>query len=61
MELTDSFAMIPASSVAGFYLAHPDSAYFAVGRIGEDQRADFARRSGLTDDASRRRLAPNLA
>jgi 5-methyltetrahydrofolate--homocysteine methyltransferase len=61
MELTESFAMIPASSVAGFYFSHPDSTYFAVGRIGEDQRADFARRCGLSDDASRRQLAPNLA
>jgi 5-methyltetrahydrofolate--homocysteine methyltransferase len=61
MEITESYAMIPASSVAGFWFSHPDSTYFAVGRIGEDQRADFARRAGLTDDASRRELAPNLA
>ncbi len=61
MQLTESFAMLPAASVAGFYFSHPDSTYFAVGRIGEDQRADFARRCGLSEDASRRQLAPNLA
>jgi 5-methyltetrahydrofolate--homocysteine methyltransferase len=60
MEVTDHFAMLPASSVAGFYLAHPASRYFAVGKIGEDQLADFASRAGLTLDEARRRLAPNL-
>jgi 5-methyltetrahydrofolate--homocysteine methyltransferase len=44
MTLTESFAMLPAASVAGFYLAHPEATYFAVGRIGDDQQADFARR-----------------
>jgi 5-methyltetrahydrofolate--homocysteine methyltransferase len=52
--------MWPAASVSGFYLAHPDARYFAVGRIGDDQLADFARRDGITLDAARRRLAPNL-
>ncbi len=61
MQLTESYAMLPASSVSGFYFSHPDSTYFAVGRIGEDQRADFARRCGLSEEASRRQLAPNLA
>jgi 5-methyltetrahydrofolate--homocysteine methyltransferase len=61
MDLTESYAMLPASSVSGFYLSHPGSTYFAVGRIGEDQRADYASRCGLSDDASRRQLAPNLA
>ncbi|MEO8487641.1 MAG: vitamin B12 dependent-methionine synthase activation domain-containing protein, partial [Betaproteobacteria bacterium] len=60
MRLTESFAMWPAASVAGFYLAHPDSRYFAVARIGEDQLLDFARREGIGLDAARRRLAPNL-
>jgi 5-methyltetrahydrofolate--homocysteine methyltransferase len=61
MSVTESFAMLPASSVSGFYLAHPQARYFAVGKVGDDQLADFARRSGLTLDAARRRLAPNLA
>ncbi|MBS0320666.1 MAG: methionine synthase [Proteobacteria bacterium] len=60
MSITESFAMLPAASVAGFYLAHPDARYFAVGRIGDDQLADFATRSGVTLDDARRRLAPNL-
>ena len=60
MEITENFAMMPAASVSGFYLAHPDARYFAVGRIGSDQLADFAAREGVTLDDARRRLAPNL-
>ena len=60
MAVTENYAMLPAASVAGFYLAHPDARYFAVGRIGDDQLADFASRCGLDLDAARRRLAPNL-
>ena len=44
IDLTDSFAMLPASSVSGFYLAHPQAQYFAVGPIGEDQRRDIEAR-----------------
>jgi len=61
MQLTESYAMLPAASVSGFYLAHPEATYFAVGKIGEDQLSDFARRAGETDDALRRSLAPSLA
>jgi 5-methyltetrahydrofolate--homocysteine methyltransferase len=61
LSVTESYAMLPASSVSGFYLAHPQARYFAVGKIGDDQVADFARRSGLTADEARRRLAPNLS
>jgi len=60
MTITDSFAMLPAASVSGFYLAHPDARYFAVGKIGEDQLVDFAARAGIDIAAARRRLAPNL-
>ncbi|HEY1329467.1 MAG TPA: methionine synthase [Casimicrobiaceae bacterium] len=60
MSVTDSYAMWPAASVSGFYLAHPESRYFAVGRIGQDQLEDFARRAGIGVDDARRRLAPNL-
>ena len=60
MAVTESFAMLPAASVSGFYLAHPDAHYFAVGRIGDDQLADFAQRTGIGADEARRRLAPNL-
>ena len=61
MSITESFAMLPAASVSGFYLAHPDARYFAVGKIGEDQVADLARRSGAGDETLRRALAPSLA
>jgi 5-methyltetrahydrofolate--homocysteine methyltransferase len=60
MGLTDSLAMTPAASVSGFYLAHPEARYFNVGRIGEDQLADWAAREGLTLDAARRALASSL-
>jgi 5-methyltetrahydrofolate--homocysteine methyltransferase len=61
MTLTESHAMLPAAAVCGFYFAHPEARYFAVGRIGEDQAADLAARSGLSADAARRALAPSLA
>jgi 5-methyltetrahydrofolate--homocysteine methyltransferase len=60
MGLTESNAMTPAASVSGFYLAHPDAVYFNVGRIGEDQLADWAARSGLELDVARRALASLL-
>jgi 5-methyltetrahydrofolate--homocysteine methyltransferase len=60
MELTDSMAMAPAASVSGFYLAHPGSQYFNVGRIGDDQLQDLARRRGATVSDLQRLLAPNL-
>jgi len=46
MALTENYAMLPAASVSGFYFTHPEATYFAVGRIGDDQAADIARRSG---------------
>ena len=61
MRLTESFAMWPASAVAGFYLAHPQSSYFAVGKIGRDQVEDYARRSGMTLSEAEKWLAPNLS
>ena len=61
MELTESLAMMPAASVSGFYLAHPDARYFNVGRIGEDQLADWAARQGLDQAQARRLLAPALS
>lgn len=60
MGLTESLAMTPAASVSGFYLAHPQSTYFNVGRIGEDQLQDLARRRGMQQEALQRLLAPNL-
>jgi 5-methyltetrahydrofolate--homocysteine methyltransferase len=52
MTLTENYAMLPASSVSGFYFAHPDATYFAVGRIGEDQAHDVARRSGQSAESA---------
>jgi 5-methyltetrahydrofolate--homocysteine methyltransferase len=60
IRLTESFAMTPAASVSGFYFAHPDAHYFAVGRVGRDQVADYARRKGLSVEETERWLAPNL-
>ncbi len=60
MSLTESFAMSPAASVSGFYLAHPDARYFSVDKIGEDQLTDMAQRRNLPLEYLQRWLAPNL-
>jgi 5-methyltetrahydrofolate--homocysteine methyltransferase len=60
MGLTESLAMTPAASVSGFYFSHPQSTYFNVGRIGDDQLEDLARRRGAEIAQLKRLLAPNL-
>ena len=60
MSLTESLAMMPAASVSGFYLSHPQSAYFNVGHIGEDQLADWCARTGQDPEQARRALAALL-
>ena len=60
MALTSSLAMTPAASVSGFYLSHPDSTYFNVGKIGDDQLHDLAQRRGARAEDLARLLAPNL-
>ena len=60
MTLTESMAMLPAASVSGFYFSHPGSTYFSVGKIGEDQLHDQARRRGAEVAQLQRLLAPNL-
>ncbi|VTU16691.1 Methionine synthase [Variovorax sp. PBL-E5] len=60
MTLTDSLAMMPAASVSGFYLSHPDSTYFNVGKIGHDQLEDMAARRQQSEAELERLLAPNL-
>ena len=60
MMLTESYAMHPAASVSGFYFSHPQSQYFSVGPIGEDQVEDYVKRSGRTAADVKRTLAPNL-
>jgi 5-methyltetrahydrofolate--homocysteine methyltransferase len=60
MALTESFAMTPGAAVSGFYFAHPASKYFVVGKIGQDQLEDMARRRSLDKETLERYLAPNL-
>ncbi|MBL7793104.1 MAG: methionine synthase [Saprospiraceae bacterium] len=60
MILTESFAMYPAASVSGWYLAHPKAAYFGLGQIGKDQVADYASRKGMNLPTAERWLAPVL-
>ena len=59
--LTESFAMHPGASVSGLYFSHPESKYFGVGKIGPDQVADYAARTGSSIQLVEKRLAPNLA
>jgi 5-methyltetrahydrofolate--homocysteine methyltransferase len=61
IELTETFATVPAASVSGIYLAHPQARYFSVGRIGRDQVEDYARRKGVAVEEVERWLGPNLA
>jgi 5-methyltetrahydrofolate--homocysteine methyltransferase len=60
MHLTESLAMMPAASVSGFYMAHPEAAYFNVGKIAGDQLEDWALRTGLSHTDAERALAPLL-
>lgn len=60
MGITESLAMTPAASVSGFYLSHPESTYFNVGKIGGDQLQDQAQRRHAAVDELQRLLAPNL-
>ncbi|MCP5206655.1 MAG: methionine synthase [Hahellaceae bacterium] len=61
IKLTEHFAMLPAASVSGFYYSHPQSKYFAVGRIGKDQVEDYARRKDMTVSEAERWLSPSLS
>jgi 5-methyltetrahydrofolate--homocysteine methyltransferase len=61
MQVTESFAMFPGAAVSGFYFAHPQSKYFVVGKIGEDQLEDMVARRGVKKEDAERWLAPNLS
>ncbi|SMD44302.1 methionine synthase (B12-dependent) [Aquiflexum balticum DSM 16537] len=61
ITLTESYAMYPTSSVSGFYFGHPESRYFGLGKIGEDQVSDYAIRKGVSKAQAERWLSPNLA
>ncbi len=60
ITLTESFAMVPTAAVSGFYFGHPQSEYFGVARVGEDQLTEYADRRGVDMDTARRWLRPNL-
>ncbi|THJ16936.1 MAG: methionine synthase [Nitrospira sp. CG24B] len=60
ITLTESYAMLPTASVSGFYFAHPEAKYFAVGKIGKDQVEDYACRKGMDLRTVERWLSPNL-
>jgi 5-methyltetrahydrofolate--homocysteine methyltransferase len=59
-RLTESMAMYPAASVSGYYFAHPESKYFGLGKIGEDQVRDYANRKGMSLRVTKKWLGQNL-
>lgn len=61
VELTESLAMWPAASVSGYYFANPKARYFGLGKIKEDQVADFARRKNISEEKATKWLQPNIA
>ena len=61
VKLTESLAMWPAASVSGYYFAHPDSKYFGLGKIKEDQVADYAKRRNISIEEASKWLNPNIA
>ena len=60
IELTESYAMTPTAAVSGWYFAHPETRYFNVGKIAEDQLSDYAKRKNLTEEVARRWLSAHL-
>jgi 5-methyltetrahydrofolate--homocysteine methyltransferase len=60
IRLTESYAMYPTAAVSGWYIAHPDSRYFAVGKIARDQVVEYAQRKGMSLSEAERWLSPNL-
>ena len=60
IKLTESFAMMPSSSVSGLYFSNPDSSYFGIGKINKDQVKDYAKRKGITTEEVEKWLGPNL-
>lgn len=61
IQLTENFAMFPASSVSGWYFSHPDAAYFGIGKINKDQVENYAQRKGMSLEQAERWLSPLLA
>ncbi len=60
ISLTESMAMLPAASVSGYYFSHPDSRYFVVGKLGEDQLKDYAQRKQWSENDAEQWLASNI-
>jgi len=60
IELTESFAMYPASAVSGWYFSHPESQYFNVGKIEQDQLQDYAKRKNMAEEVAARWLSAHL-
>jgi 5-methyltetrahydrofolate--homocysteine methyltransferase len=60
ISLTENFSMVPAASVSGYYFAHPESHYFALGKIGKDQVSDYARRKNISLELAEKLLKTNL-
>jgi len=60
ITLTETFAMYPTAAVSGFYFAHPQSKYFAIGKIAQDQIIDYAKRKGMSTETAEKWLGPNL-
>jgi 5-methyltetrahydrofolate--homocysteine methyltransferase len=60
IKITESFAMYPTAAVSGWYIGHPDSRYFALGKIDRDQVEDYARRKGVSVAEVEKWLGPNL-
>ena len=61
VTLTESMAMWPAASVSGYYFANPESKYFGLGKIKEDQVVDYAKRRGVSTEVANKWLSPNIA
>ena len=61
VKLTESKAMWPASAVSGYYFAHPESKYFGLGKITEEQVSDYAQRKGISKEMAMKWLQPNLS
>ncbi|MGQ5521745.1 methionine synthase [Chitinimonas sp. PSY-7] len=61
MQLTEGYAMLPTAAVSGLYFSHPQSQYFAIGKLEKDQVEDYANRRGVSVEQAERDLAPNLA
>ena len=60
MKLTESLAMWPASSVSGYYFSHPESKYFGLGKIDNDQLEDYAKRRNISIELAKKWLNPIL-